>query len=75
MNIRPYRVGDRVQLQSGGAPLTVVGYDGWLFKFGYRVAAISPGGLLQETIVDGQALRPYAGRPTASCRTSEMWNA
>jgi hypothetical protein len=68
-----FKVGDRVQLKSGGAPMTVVGYTGWLW-WKYQVAAISPGGLLQSMPVDGAALKPYEGKPTAPSRRVEIWD-
>lgn len=68
-----YQPGDVVQLKSGGAPLVVIGYDGWLFFKGYRLGGMSPGGLKSEFVVDGRALRKYSGKMTPASRHSEAW--
>lgn len=66
-----FRIGDIVQLQSGGAPLTVAdqlsrGLNDHLDML--KVVSVSAGGLLQETIVLAGALRLYDGPLTPASK-------
>lgn len=61
------KVGDRVVLQSGGAPMTVTAVNGggWLKSDTINLAAMSPGGLLQVLEgVPAVAVKKYAGADT-----------
>lgn len=61
-----YKVGDVVQLRSGGSPWTVICVESSLRCI--RLGAMSAGGLSQEMIVSEHAVMYYHGSPTPSNR-------
>lgn len=63
------KVGDVVQLKSGGAPMTVatVGDEGYM-EDTLRLVAASSGGLVQELLVNKAAVKLYPGVLTPALR-------
>lgn len=72
------KVGDVVQLNSGGAPMTIVGVvssSSWPGRGGtYRLACNSPGGLVQTLEAEVYAFRKYSGERTAAAhKKKDNW--
>lgn len=59
-------IGQVVQLNSGGSPMTVVNFE---YHTKVSLVGVSVGGLVQEVMVDRAAVKPYHGKPTPSGRT------